>query len=200
MISKKILKPENTLLLVIDVQEKLLPSIADNKLLVKNISRLIRGFQIHNAPVIYTEQYPKGLGKTVEPIAKELAGIEAIEKLEFSCFQNKDFLQAIKKYSDKQNIVICGIEAHVCVLQTCLDAIDEGYAYNVHFVADAISSRKPYDCQYAFDKMKLCGVMPSTVEMALFELTHRSKTDEFKKISNIAKEFTNEKTIGFKAD
>lgn len=198
MKSKSILNPKNTLLLVIDVQEKLLPTISGHEELELNISRLIRGCKIHNVPIIYTEQYPKGLGGTTDLIKKELKEIEPIEKLEFSCFQNEEFINKIKKFDKIRNIIVAGIESHVCVLQTCLDGIQGEFRYNMHFVADAVSSRKPYDYKHAMDKMKICGVLPSTVEMALFELTHKSKTPEFKQISNIAKEFSQTgKKVGF---
>ncbi len=193
---KNILRKDNTLLLMIDVQEKLMPAMAGKDEIENNISRLIRGCKVHNLPIIYTVQYPKGLGNTLESIEKELDGIDPIEKLEFSCFQNEDFLNELKKYNNIENILVCGIEGHVCVNQTCHDALE--YGYKAHVVIDAVSSRKVYDYQYALDKMKMSGVLPTTVECALFELTHKSKTPEFKEISNIAKEFTQkERKMGF---
>lgn len=196
MRSKNIVSVDNSLLVVIDVQEKLLPSISGHKEMSLNISRLIRGAKVHNVPILCTEQYTKGLGKTVEIIAKEMEGINSIEKMEFSCFQNENFKQKIKTFQKIKNIIICGIEAHVCVLQTCLDGLELGY--NVHVVVDAVSSRKNYDFKVAMDKMMACGVLPTTVEIALFELTHKARTPEFKEISIIAKEFTKESKIGFK--
>ncbi|MFW5799681.1 MAG: hydrolase [Spirochaetota bacterium] len=195
MKNKNIISPENSILIVIDVQEKLLPTILDHKITAENISKLIRGCKVHNVPIIYTEQYKKGLGETVEVVSKELSGIEPIEKMEFSCFQNDEFKDKLKEYKDVKNLIICGIEAHVCVLQTSLDAIEDGY--NVHIVKDAISSRKAYDYNTGIEKMKMCGVFPTTVEIALFELTNTSKSPEFKEISKIVKEFTQEKKIGF---
>jgi nicotinamidase-related amidase len=198
MKNKNILTSQNTLLLVIDVQKKLLPTITGKEIVEQNISRLIRGCKIHNVPIIYTEEYPKGLGETTDLIKKELEGLTPIEKLEFSCFQNEEFVNEIKKYKNLENIIVCGIESHVCVLQTCLDGLEDEFGYRMHCVADAVSSRKSYDYKYALDKMKMCGVLPTTVEIALFELTRISKTAEFKEISNIAKEFTDTgKKVGF---
>jgi nicotinamidase-related amidase len=193
---KNILRQENSLLIIIDVQEKLTPTIAGYEEITKNISRLIRGCKVFNIPIIYTQQYTKGLGNTVDLIEKELTGITPIEKLEFSCFQNEEFFTKLKSFDKIKNLIICGIEAHVCVNQTCHDAIEYGYV--AHVVADAVSSRKTYDFRYAMDKMQIAGILPTTVEMALFELTHQSKTPQFKEISKIAKEFTEkDKKIGF---
>jgi nicotinamidase-related amidase len=196
MKSKNIISPSNSVLVVVDVQEKLLPVMMDYKIIQENIVRLIRGFKIHNVPIVYTAQYIKGLGKIVEPIKKEIAETDiVIEKIEFSCFQNDEFLSLISNL-ERKNFIFCGIESHVCVLQTCLDAVELGY--NAHCVFDAVSSRKQYDFAVAFEKMKMCNVMPTTVEMALFELTHQARTPEFKEISQIAKEFLKEeRKMGF---
>jgi nicotinamidase-related amidase len=195
-IHNNLLRPENSLLLIIDVQEKLIPVITGHEEISKNISRLIRGCKVFNIPIVYTQQYTKGLGNTIDIVRKELEGIEHIEKLEISCFQNEDFITRIKEFDNIQNLVVCGIEGHVCVNQTCHDALE--YGYNTHIVADAVSSRKSYDYKYALDKMKMSGILPTTVEMALFELAHKSKTQQFKEVSKIAKEFTDkDKKIGF---
>ncbi len=193
---KNLLRPENSLLIIIDVQEKLIPVIAGHEEISKNISRLIRGCKVFDIPIMYTQQYTKGLGMTIDIVRKELQGIDPIEKLEISCFQNEDFINKINEYNNIQNLIVCGIEGHVCVNQTCHDALE--YGYKTHIVADAVSSRKSYDYKYALDKMMMSGVFPATVEMVLFELAHKSKTPQFKEVSKIAKEFTDkDKKIGF---
>jgi len=181
---KNNLTKENTALIVVDIQEKFLPVIKNIDLVIENTCKLIKSFQIMNIPVIVTEQYSKGLGKTAEAIRKELKEYNPIEKIEFSCFKNKDFLNKIKKLKVK-NLVICGIESHVCVTQTLLGAISKGY--NVYLVKDAVSSRKESDYKIALERAKQEGALITSTEMIIFQLLGKAGTEEFKEISKIIK-------------
>jgi len=179
---KNALTKENTALIVIDIQEKFLPVIKNIDLVIENTIKLIKSFQLMNIPVIVTEQYPKGLGRTVHEIKKELKDYKPIEKICFSCFDNKEFHNNIK---NKKNLVICGIESHVCVTQTLIDAISKGFT--VHLVIDAISSRKRLDYKTAVKRAKQEGALITSTEMIIFQLLKMAGTEEFKEIAKIIK-------------
>ncbi len=179
-----IIERNNSVLLVIDVQEKFKPVILKWNNLTDNINKLISSFQILKIPILLTEQYPKGLGKTVNKIKNTLNKYKPMEKREFSCFKNKAFLKELKKLKRK-NLIICGIEAHVCIINTLLDAISKGF--KVHLVIDAISSRKKSDLKIAIERAKKAGAFLTTTEMVIFQLTKTSKHKKFKEISKIAK-------------
>lgn len=179
-----ILRPESTALLVIDVQERLLPVMHDSELLIGNCQRLIEGACILNIPILITEQYPKGLGTTV-PALKEVAGeFTPYEKLHFSCCGHLPFQETIEDMQREQ-ILVCGIEAHVCVLQTTLDLLASDC--QVHVVADAVSSRNKNNCQLALERMRGEGAVISTTESALFELLEQAGTASFKSISKLVR-------------
>ncbi|MEA2037884.1 MAG: hydrolase [Nanoarchaeota archaeon] len=179
-----ILRKDNSILLVIDIQEKFRPVIHSWDKLIDNMGKLINSLQILKIPLLLTEQYPKGLGKTCSEITEILSEYKPIEKKEFSCLKNKEFLSQLKKLN-KNNIIICGIEAHVCVVNTLLEAISQGF--NVHLVVDAISSRKKADLNVAIGRSKQAGAFLTTVEMAIFQLMGSSGAEEFRKISKIVK-------------
>jgi nicotinamidase-related amidase len=176
------MKRKGLALLVIDVQEKFRPAIQDFDKIVENISKLVEAFKVYGIPIIHTEQYPQGLGPTV----KELDGIpsDPIEKLEFSCLKNKEFTKAIKD-SHIRGLVVCGIEAHVCVIQTVLDALDAGL--DVYLVEDAISSRKKDDKKIAIARAGREGAKHTSTEMIIFQLIDKAGTDEFKRIQKIVR-------------
>lgn len=174
----------NTLAVLIDVQEKLFPHIHENEVLLQNISVALAGLKILKVPLIVSEQYVKGLGKTVSPLRDYLAGNGNIEKMEFSCCGNAKFNIELAHYN-KEFILLMGIEAHVCVLQTAIDLKENGFQPIV--VDDCISSRKPNDKKIALERMKGEGVTLTTYESILFELCELSGTDEFKAISKLVK-------------
>ncbi len=180
----RILK-EDTLALVIDVQYRLFTHIYDYDNLEFHILRLIKGLQVLNVPIHITEQYVKGLGPTIQTIQEELdEDYKPIEKMEFSCLDNENYAQALKS-SNKKNVIIMGIESHVCVLQTVIDLIAAGYQAIV--IEDCVSSRKLSDKNTAINRMRIEGAIITSYEAILFELCRVSGTEEFKAISKIVK-------------
>lgn len=180
MVSGK-LKKDECLLLVIDIQERLMPVIFQQEQVIRNTNILLKGMQILGVPVVVTEQYPKGLGNTCKEI--ELTEGQAVfEKITFSCVATaavKEKLQA------KKQIILTGAEAHICVLKTALDLIEQGY--EVHVVADAVSSRTTENKLYALQRMRQSDVFVETTEMVLFQLIDQAGTEEFKAISKLIK-------------
>lgn len=177
----------NAVLVVIDVQEKLLPVIDEGEEVVRNIERLIRGCHILGVPSLVTEQYVKGLGPTVEPLRTALAegsGYKPIEKTCFSAQGCEPFVAQLATLERKQ-VLIAGIETHVCVYQTVTDLLRAGFAVTI--LADAVSSRTPRNRNIALQRMVADGAKLSSTEMALFELTVVSGTEEFKAISRLVK-------------
>lgn len=179
----RILK-EHSCLLVIDFQEKIFPFIHQNEQLLKKVPILIRGMKILELPVFVTEQYTKGLGFTVQPIAEALGDIKRIEKSTFSCCDEPKFMLELAT-SGKENVIIAGIESHVCVLQTVVDLISQGYQAIV--AEDCISSRNPNDKLIAVERMKKEGAVITTYESILFELLRSSGGETFKAISHLVK-------------
>jgi len=170
--------------LVIDIQERLFPVMHDKDELLRRVLILLEGLKILNIPVLVTEQYPKGLGATLDPLAAALDQPEAIEKLSFSCCGAPNYISALEKLG-KPCVIICGIEAHVCVLQTLIDLVEKGYKPVV--VADCISSRNPDDKAVALERMRSEGALISTSESLLFELTVEAGSPQFKSISSLVK-------------
>jgi nicotinamidase-related amidase len=164
------------LLLIIDVQERLMPVIANREQIEANIVRLIRGAQILGVPIVITEQYVKGLGRTVAPLREALG--DAYQPIEKSCFSGYREL-------DRKQVIVAGVETHVCVYQTVSDLLANGY--EVTLVADALSSRTIENKETALRRMMNDGAKLSSTEMALFELTVASGTDEFRAISKLVK-------------
>src|SRR5574340_82062 len=150
----KILNREKTALLVIDIQERILPVILEYQRVVDNSIKLINGFKILNLPIYYTEQYPKGLGPTEPKIKSALEQTEAIQKMTFSCCGAGNLFNDLKDKGIKQ-VVVCGIESHVCVLQTVLDLLANDL--QVHVVSDAVSSRRKFDYGIALRRMENNG-------------------------------------------
>ena len=175
---------ENTLALIIDVQDRLFPHIYENETLEKNLIVLISGLKVLELPTLYTEQYPKGLGHTISSINELLIGRIPIEKTAFSCCDEPVLLKSIVD-SGKENIIVAGIESHVCVLQTVIDLLQRGLRPVV--IEDCVSSRKPNDKKIALKRMWREGAIVSTTESILFELTRISGTEQFKSISKLVK-------------
>lgn len=182
--NEKILIRDYTALLIIDIQEKILAVMNNPKMVVDNTLKIIKGFKELSLPIFYTEQYPKGLGSTAVPLLKELKGLSAIQKMSFSCFGADNLFQRLRDNNAIQ-IVVCGIEAHVCVQQTVLDLIANNFQVDV--LANATSSRTEIDYNTALQRMNKHGAEITTVESVLFELLNECGTEEFKSISKIIK-------------
>jgi len=178
------IKKEDTIAVVIDVQKKLYPFISGNEELTGNIVRLIKGLKTLEMEILVTVQYEKGLGETIEPVKEALGEFDKLEKMSFSCCGDNNFISEIKK-SGKKNVIVCGIESHVCVLQTVIDLIEKGY--QPVLIEDCVSSRRLNDKRIAVERMRQEGALISTYESVLFELLEVSGTDTFKEISKIVK-------------
>jgi len=179
----RILKDHSSAL-IIDMQERLFPFIHESEILIRNTIILIEGLKVLHIPIFVTEQYVKGLGPTVAPIASSLEGIKRTEKMSFSCCNEPRVMEDIA-VAGKENIIIAGIESHVCVLQTVIDLKRSGY--NPVVVTDCISSRKETDKQFALERMRHEGATLTTCEAILFELLRYSGTEQFKSISKLVK-------------
>jgi nicotinamidase-related amidase len=180
---EKILKRNSTVLLVVDIQERIIKVINEWERVIENSIKLIKGFQILNLPVLHTEQYPKGLGPTFTSIS-EVLGATAALKTTFSCSGADNLFHTLIK-SDLSQLVVCGVESHVCVQQTVMDLLANGFQVNV--AADAVSSRRESDYKIALDRMSKLGAEITTTESILFELLEISGTPEFKAISRLVK-------------
>lgn len=182
---QNLLDKNQTVLVVVDLQEAFRSPIPDSALIIEKTSLAVRGFAILDVPIIVTEQYPKGLGRTVDEILLSLPETaEIIEKTTFSSCGANSFIEILKATNAKQ-IVLAGIEAHICVNQTAHDLLNEGY--QVHLLQDCVSSRTTHDKHTGCEKMYRSGVIPSNVEMALFELMRDSKHEKFREIQALVK-------------
>jgi len=178
--ARRPLRPEECALAVIDIQEKLLPSIWEKERLVQNSQLLVRMAKAMNLPVLVSTQYIKGLGPTVPEIASLLPDMTVIDKLEFGCFGNGDYCSAISKLADRNTLLLCGMETHICVTQTALGALNQGM--NVHVAADAVSSRTELNWQLGLNRMQAAGAVISSTEMLVYELMGKSGTATFKEM------------------
>ncbi len=175
---------ENTLAIVIDLQEKLVPAILDNETVVKNSEILIKGLNALGVPIIVTQQYTKGLGETVPEIKEALGEYTPYEKVTFSVWHTEEIKNAIKS-TGRRNILICGTEAHICALQSTIDLRAEGY--NVFFVEDCVGSRKKNDKKFGCKRAAAEGAFLTTYEAILYEITAQAGTPEFKAVSALTK-------------
>jgi nicotinamidase-related amidase len=177
----------NAVLVVIDVQEKLMPVIDRADSVIRNVERLVRGCHIVGVPALLSEQYVKGLGPTVEPVRTAFEATAGYKPLEKACFSAHgcDAFAAQLAALDRRQIVVCGVETHVCVYQTVRDLLSAGLSVTI--VGDAVSSRTPENKEIALRRMLADGAQLSSTEMALFELTVTSGTDEFRAISKLVK-------------
>ncbi len=181
----KLLERSKTALVVIDVQEAFRSSIPDFVEIVGRISTAVRGCQLLDVPVIVTEQYSKGLGRTAEEILFVLPDdFEPIEKTAFSSCGASAFIEELARIAAKQ-IVLCGIETHVCVNQTAHDLLDRGF--QVHLLNDAVGSRYESDKKAGLKKMYSSGVVPSSTEMMFFELMKDAKHAQFKEVQKLVR-------------
>jgi nicotinamidase-related amidase len=184
MSTRAMLTTDNTVLVVIDFQERLFPVMHDKEKLLRNVVKLIRGAKVLEIPILLTEQYPKGLGPTIPEIKELLPDLKPIEKVCFNCCDEEAFCRSLESLKRKQ-VLIAGIEAHICVYQTAMALKRAGY--EVQVVGDCASSREPENKLASLFKMGAAGINPTTTEMALFELLRVAKGDKFKQISSIAK-------------
>lgn len=176
-----LLKKESSVLSLVDIQQKLTPHVMNSENLVARCEWLIKLSQTLLVPVLICEQYPSGLGLTVESLRRLANPYAPIEKVQFSCYKNNSFMTQLKTLSKKQ-VVIAGIETHVCVLQTAMD-IKEHTDCDVFIVVDAVSSRKEIDHKYGLKRMKQAGIELITSEMLFFEWVEQAGTKEFKALS-----------------
>jgi len=167
-------------LVVVDLQLKLLPAIFEKGRVIRNVKLLIECAKILNIPILLTQQYPRGLGETVQEIRDILpSDTLPIDKTEFGCFNNPGFKEAIQQFKRRRNtLLVTGIESHICVAQTALGGVEEGF--NVQVAADATSSRSEFNWKIGLDRMKEAGAQLSSTEMMIYELLGRSDTPEFK--------------------
>lgn len=180
------LQVDQSLLLVVDVQERLSAAMGQDELqrVVKNSGILLESAHALHVPVIVTEQYVKGLGPTVSALKEKTRSATFHEKLSFSCCGNEDFMSQLRK-SGRRQIVVCGMETHVCVQQTVLDLLHEGFI--VHVVSDAVMSRAPANRDTALEAMTLAGAVPTSTESVVFQWLKVAGTEVFKQISKLVK-------------
>ncbi|HEY6968474.1 MAG TPA: hydrolase [Candidatus Angelobacter sp.] len=167
-------------LVVVDIQEKLLPPIFEKERLLRNSQLLIRLANILSLPVIATTQYAKGLGQIVPEIASLLPQSDSLDKLEFGCFGNGEFCSRVARLSGRNTLLLCGMETHICVLQTAMGALNQGHI--VHVAADAVSSRAELNWKLGLEQMRDAGAVISSTEMMIYELLGKSGSPEFKEM------------------
>lgn len=181
------LERDNMLLCVIDLQDGLLPKIAGAENVVEQSIRLIRFARLLEIPILWTEQYPKGLGRTTARVAAELGDYEPIEKVAFGCFGAPEFVEAVEA-AECDQILVTGIETHVCIMQTVLEGIEMDY--DLFIPRDGVGSRNPADAEVALERMQVEGATVVTTEMAIFEILRAAGTPEFKKTLPLIKQIT----------
>jgi len=180
-VARRPLEATQCALVVVDIQEKLLPPIFNKEMLVKNSQLLIRLAKILHLPIMVTTQYSKGLGPTVADIASLLSDVPSTDKMEFGCFGSDQFRGRLKSLPGERNtVLLCGMESHICVMQTALGALNEGYL--VHVASDAVGSRAEWNWKIGLERMKAAGAVISSTEMMLYELLRCSGTPEFKEL------------------
>lgn len=180
-IARRPLETDHCALIVVDIQEKLLPPIFQREQLIRNSQLLIRLAGILKIPTIATTQYSKGLGKIVPEISSLLSSAEMIDKLQFSCFGSDVFCSMLKRLPGNRNtVLLCGMETHICVMQTALGALREGYL--VHVASDAVSSRAEWNWKVGLARMRAAGAVISSTEMILYELLRSSGSPAFKEV------------------
>ena len=179
--ARRPLEADQCVLIVIDIQEKLLPPIFQKEQLVRNSQLLIRAAGILKIPALVSTQYAKGLGPTVPEVASLLADTAPIDKTLFSCFGSDAFCSVLKRLpGQRTTLLLCGMESHICVTQTALAALREGYL--VHVASDAVSSRTEWNWKIGLDRMRAAGAILSSTEMIVYELLRSSGTPAFREL------------------
>jgi|694.fasta_scaffold07892_11 nicotinamidase-related amidase len=174
----------DALLVVVDVQGKLARMMADSESVIRQVQILIQGCRILELPIVWAEQLPDKLGATLPQVAECLSGLQPIAKSSFGCCGDADIYSAIRASGRKQ-VILCGIEAHVCVWQTAAVLLNDGY--QVYLAADAVSSRAALNREIAFRRMVASGVHLTCVEMSLFELMLDAKHPKFRDVTRLLK-------------
>lgn len=172
------LDPRRTALVVVDLQQKLVPAIESHQELVRNAVLLLRLARALGLPVLLTTQYAKGLGATIPEVLAEVPGATPIDKVSFGCFGDPGFLDRLRSLVGRDQLLLAGVESHICVAQTALRALEEGYA--VHVATDAVGSRTEANRQVGLSRMERAGALLSSAEMAIYELLGRSDGPAFK--------------------
>ena len=180
-VAPSLLRRDDTVLVVIDVQQRLLPVIEGGEKLVGNLAKLLRFARIIGLPVVVTEQH--NLGATVPDLRDEMEDLHPIGKIDFDCFRCGEFAAKVSDLG-RRTLVLTGIEAHICVCQTALHALAK---FSVHVVADAVSSRTADNHRIALERMRQSGVTVSSTEMVIYELLERAGTDEFREALKLVK-------------
>lgn len=179
------LKPDQAVLVLVDIQGKLAALMHQRELLYKQLSRLVQGALLFDIPIIWNEQLPEKLGPTISEVADLLPGLQPIPKASFSCYGEPAFVEALEK-TGRKHILLAGIESHVCVYQTCLHLLENGY--EVTIINDAISSRTADNRELGLARMQMAGALPSSVEMLLFEMQVIAEGDRFKPMAKLFKD------------
>jgi len=180
-IARAPLEARHCALAVVDIQEKLLPPIFEKERMVRNSQLLIRLAKILGLPVLLSTQYSKGLGATIPEIASLLPEVASLEKNEFGCFNNDAYCARVKSLpGDRNTLLVCGMESHICVTQTALGALSSGYI--VHVASDAVSSRTEWNWKIGLDRMRAAGAVISSTEMMIYELLRTSSGPAFKEM------------------
>jgi nicotinamidase-related amidase len=179
--ARRTLEAEQCALVVVDIQEKLLPPIFEKDRLVRNAQLLIRLAGILKIPALVTTQYNKGLGNTVPEVASLLQDSPTIDKLMFSCFGSDVFCSLLKRLpGQRTTVLLCGMETHICVMQTALGAMNQGYL--VHVASDAVGSRSEWNYHIGLNRMQDAGAVISSTEMMMYELLRSSSSPTFKEL------------------
>jgi len=178
------LERDNTVLLIVDIQDRLFRVMHEKEDLLENVRKLILGARVLGLPMVMSEQYPEGIGKTIPEVASLIPDVPGIRKMTFSCCANKQCNSALA-FTERNQVLIAGIEAHICVYQTAMDLQDGGY--QVQVVADAVSSRTPRNRDIGILKMRDAGIEITSVEIALFELLKTAEANRFREMSKILK-------------
>ncbi|MCE1253093.1 MAG: isochorismatase family protein [Anaerolineae bacterium] len=180
------LSPENSILVLVDFQTRMIPAIPPRIAaeIIRNVRILTEGIKVFKAPVLLTEQYPKGLGATIPELRQVMGDQPAIEKVVFSSYQVEEFKYQLENHK-RNNIIIGGIETHVCVLQTVLDLINAGY--HVFVAADATCSRTKFNWITGINLMREAGAVVVSTETILFQLLKSAGSEQFKQISKLVK-------------
>ena len=183
----ELLDRKRSVLIVIDIQERLFPGIHENSRVLSRVDLLLSAARLMEIPLLLTEQYPKGLGNTIEEIRQELPGMEPLAKMDFSCVPAPGFKERLFSLGRDQ-VVLAGIETHICLAQTALDLASQGV--QVFVAADATSSRRPLDAEIALERLRQGGLTITTAEAVVFEWLRRAGTDEFKALQPKIKALT----------
>lgn len=185
-IARTPLEARHCALSVVDIQEKLLPPIFEKERMVRNSELLIRLAKILDMPVLLTTQYKKGLGSTIPEIASLLPDVTPLDKAEFGCFNNDAYCARVKSLpGDRNTLLVCGMESHICVTQTVIGALNSGYI--VHVASDAISSRTEWNWKIGLERMRAAGAVISSTEMIIYELLRAANSAGFKEMLSYLK-------------